>query len=55
MFLFCYFFRFCELILDVWVLCCCVVDFGIVRCIMEDLRGGDVDFNVKVLRDVLVG
>jgi len=31
------------------------VDFGIARCTVEDLKGGDADFNAKALRDVLAG
>lgn len=53
--LICSFLGRCELILDVRVLRCCVVDFGIARCTVEDLRGGDADFNAKALRDVLAG
>lgn len=31
------------------------MDFGIARCTLEDLKGGDADFNAKALRDVLAG
>ncbi|KAG0587746.1 hypothetical protein KC19_2G188500 [Ceratodon purpureus] len=31
------------------------LDFGIARCSLEDLKGGDADFNAKALRDVLAG
>jgi anthranilate phosphoribosyltransferase len=31
------------------------LDFGIARCTVEDLKGGDAAFNAKALRDVLAG
>lgn len=31
------------------------VNFGIARCTLEDLKGGNPDFNAKVMRDVLAG
>lgn len=52
--LLCSCFRYHKLILDIWSWYC-VVDFGIARCTVEDLKGGDATFNAKALRDVLAG
>jgi hypothetical protein len=42
-------------VIDLWGLGFCAVDFGIARCTLADLKGGDADFNAKALRDVLAG
>lgn len=31
------------------------VDFGVPRCTLEDLRGGDKALNAKILRETLAG
>lgn len=42
-------------VVDERTLCYCVVNFGIPRCTLEDLKGGNADFNAKSLRNVFAG